>query len=340
MSDEVNPSLGTDLQSAADRIGKIVEPQPKAQEAAPEAPTEPQETGEQATEEASSATQEATEAEQAPEFNSISELAEALDMPLDDFLGKIKGKVKVNGIEQEVTLAQLRDGYQMESDYRRKTSELAEHRKSFETEREKITTELNRQYQEAQQLSSVLEQQLMAELNSIDWSALRSSDPAEFAARKAEYNDRYNQIQGVKREVMFALQSQANEVQQKQSEAIRELVAKETEKLNSVIPEMADEKKGKELRGKLKDYLRSEGFNDEEIGSIYDHRHVKLIHDAMAYRDLKSKGVETKNKVVQAPKLQRSGKPEGAKNQRAMADLRARLRKSGRIEDAADLIKL
>ena len=346
MTEEVNPSLGTDLQGAADRIGSILDPKPKATEAKPEAPTEREastatDKGEQVTEEASSETQEATaEAEQAPQFNSIQELAEALEMPLDEFLGKVKGKVKVNGVEQEVTLKELRDGYQMESDYRRKTSELAEHRKAFEAERERIATELGRQYQESQQLTGMLEQQLMADYNAVDWANLRASDPAEFAAKKQEYNDRFAQIQGIKQNVQFELQRQAQEAQQKQSYQLQTFLDEEKVKLKSAIPEMADEVKGKELRGKIKDYLRADGYSDEDIGSVYDHRHVKYLYKAMAYDELMSKKVETKHKVVQAPKLQKSGKTEGSGNQRAIADLRSKLRKSGRVEDAAALIKL
>jgi hypothetical protein len=350
MSTEANPP-GADLQSAADRIGNILNPQPEKKveakavpevEAPPETPTEPsQETGEIATEEAGNETQEAEPAEQAPEFNSITELAEALEMPLDDFLAKIKGKVKVNGEEREVTLAELRDGYQMESDYRRKTHELSENRKAFEAEREQIATELSRQYQEAQHLTGALEQQLVSEFQAIDWNHLRQTDAAEYAARRQEFNERMAEVQSIKQNVGYQLQRQAEEAAQKQAYELRQILQQESEKLAEAIPEFRDEAKAKEVKGKIKTFLRDYGFSDEEIGSIYDHRYVKILRDAIAYQDLKAKGVETKNKVVNAPKLTKPGSTDKTSAQnRAVQQLRDKLRKSGRVEDAANLIKL
>lgn len=341
--------MGADLQTAADRIGNIIEPPkptkpaPVKAEAPPETPTEPaKETGEQVTEEAGSEAQEAvTQEGETPDFNSLEELAEALELPLDDFLGKIKGRVKVNGEEKEVTLAELRNGYQMESDYRRKTHELAETRKAFESEREQVATELNRQYQEAQHLTGVLEQQLIGEFNSIDWNQLRAENPAEFAAKRQEFNERMANIQGIKQNVGFQLQRQAEEAAQKQAFELQNILQREAQKLTEVIPEFRDEAKAKEVKGKIKTFLRDFGFSDEEIGGIYDHRYVKILHDAMAYRELKSKGVETKNKVATAPKLAKPGTTDKSNsNNRKLADLRSRLRKSGRVEDAAELIKL
>ena len=347
---EANP-MGADLQTAADRIGTIIDP-PKPQkqakaveapapQAAPEAPTEPtKETGEQVKEEASNATQEAEQAEQAPEYNSLDELAEALEMPLDDFLAKIKARAKINGEEREVTLAELRNGYQMESDYRRKTSELAEHRKAFEAEREQIASELQRQFTEAQHLTGVLEQQLVGEYNQIDWNDLRVNNPAEYVARRQDFQDRMAQIQGVKQNVGAVLQQQAQEVAAKQANELQNILKVESERLQEAIPEFRDKAKADEIKGKMKGFLREYGFSDQDIGSIYDHRHVKIIHDAMAYRELKSKGVETKNKVTTAPKLAKPGTTEKTGNERAVRSLREKLRKSGRLEDAAGLIKI
>lgn len=345
---EANPQ-GADLQTAADRIGTLIEPpkptkpEPVKAEAPPETPTEPvKETGEQVVEQEASETQEAgTQEQQTPEFNSLEELAEALEMPLDDFLGKIKGRVKVNGEEKEVTLADLRKGYQMESDYRLKTHELAETRKSFEAEREQVATELSRQYQEAQHLTGMLEQQLIGDFNSIDWNQLRAENPAEYAAKRQEFNERMAQVQGIKQNVGYQLQRQAEEAAQKQAFDLQHILQQEAQKLTEVIPEFKDASKAQEVKGKIKTFLRDYGFSDQEIGGIYDHRYVKILHDAMAYRDLKSKGVETRNKVTIAPKLAKPGSTDkNSSKNRAVQELRSRLRKSGRVEDAASLIKI
>lgn len=348
MTEQANPSQGADLHAAADRIGNFLDPkpQPEVKEAQQkEVPQEAEST--EVTEQAQEAQDQPQEADtqetqEQPDFSSIQELAEALGLPVDDFLGKIKGKVKINGVEQEVTLADMRNGYQMEADYRRKTAELAEQRKSFETERERIAQEVNRQFTEAQAMTSVLEQQLTAEYQAIDWNHLRVSDPAEFAAKRQEFNDRYAQIQGIKHNVNATLQQQAEQVSQQQAQQLQKMLQEESERLSAAIPEFKDEAKAKAVKAELKDFLRTFGFKDEEIGNIYDHRHVLIIKDALEYRKLKSKGVEVKNKVVTAPKLQKPGSNESRSGteQNRIRDRIAKLKKSGRVEDAAELIKL
>jgi len=342
---EANPP-GADLHTAADRIGEIIDPKPQEEvEAKPETAPEvtEQETAQDSTE-ASDSPQEAEtqETQEQSDFSSIQELADAIGVPIDDFLGKIKGKVKINGVEQEVTLADMRNGYQMEADYRRKTSELAEQRKAFEAEREQTAQELSRQYAEAQQITSILDQQLTAEYQSVDWNNLRVTDPAEFAAKKQEFNERYNYIQGLKSNVNYQLQQQQEQMTHKQAVELHQMLQEESQRLAEAVPEFKDEAKAKAVKSEMKDYLKGLGYSEQEIGNIYDHRHVMILKDAMEYRKLKSKGVEVKNKVVTAPKLLKPGSNESRSDasQGAIRDKIARLKKTGKLEDAAALIKL
>jgi hypothetical protein len=346
MTEEANPTQGADLTAAADRIGSLISP---PAEKAPEAPqaeakaSQPQE-GEQIQQEQQEAQGQAQEAapqeSETPDFSTIQELAEAIGVPVDEFLGKIKGRVKINGVEQEVTLADMRNGYQMESDYRRKTAELAEQRKAFESERESVAQGIQRQFNEAQALTSVLEQQLTAEFQNLDWANLRVSDPAEFAAKRQEYNERFAHIQAIKANVENNLQQQAAYAQQQQQEQVKEILRQESERLAEALPEFRDPAKAKAVRGELRNFLQTMGYTDTEIATVFDHRQVMIIRDAMEYRKLKEKGVEVKNKVATAPKLSKPGSQESKAGNEAFRDKLAKLRKSGRVEDAAELIKL
>ena len=345
---EANPSPGADLHTAAERIGGILDPKPQKEvKEAPEPSPEPEKVAEAPAQESTDAPDQPQEAapqetQEQPDFSSIQELAEALGLPVDDFLGKIKGKVKINGVEQDVTLADMRNGYQMEADYRRKTSELAEQRKAFEAEREQTAQELSRQYTEAQQITGILEQQLTAEYQSVDWNNLRATDPAEFAAKRQEFNDRYNYVQGLKANVQNQLQQQTEKANQTQALELKQMLQDEAQRLAEAVPEFKDEAKAKAIKAEMKDFLKSLGYADQEIGNIYDHRHVMILKDAMEYRKLKSKGVEVKNKVQTVPKLLKPGSNEsrGDSNQIAIRERIARLKKTGRVEDAAALIKL
>lgn len=346
MTDAANPETGAEglsVDAAAEQLSGILSPPEKkpAQEAQPESEAPAPEVEQTEGDEAQESAQEATEAEQELAFQSLQELAEALEVPLDDLLGKVKAKVKIAGSEKDVTLAELRDGYQMESDYRKKTSELSEQRKAFEAERERLAQDITVRMNEAAQMSQFLEQQLMAEYNAVNWNELRQTDPAEFAARKQEYNERYMQIQQVKQGVALEIQRQQEEVHQKTQAEMRDLLQKEQARLVEKIPEFADETKAKQLKTEMREFLRGHGFTDAEINGVVDHRHVLMIRDAMKYRDLQSKKPAVTNKVKDAPKLLKPGsKPsKDSQNSEARRELLARLKKSGRAEDAAALIK-
>lgn len=349
MTEQANPQPGADLHTAAERISKLDQPQETETQTEPEQAkpeqevkqeVKQQETPEQETQEASSEPQEAETEEEQIQFETLSQFADALDMPFDDFLGNIKTTIKVAGAERDVTLSELRDGYQMEADYRRKTSELAEKRKEFDAEREHLTNELNTQFKEAQNLTGLLEQSLLAEFQAVDWNGLRQSDPAEFAARKQEFNDRHAQIQQARNQINDEIRKQYTEQQDEQKEKYKQILEGEKEKLIDAIPDFGNEEKAKALTANISDYLKAQGFNDGEIDQIYDHRHLLVIRDAMAYRELKTRQPEVKNKVVNAPKLQKPGSGQKPSGEKVRQQLRSRLKKSGRVEDAAALIKL
>lgn len=272
-------------------------------------------------------------------LETLEELAEATGLPLDQLLN-IKARTKVDGEEKAIPLSEIVKSYQLEGHVNKKSMELAEQRKAFEADREKQSVELTNRLKEAEALSTHLEQNLLAEYNAIDWTALRNTDPAEFAARKQEYNERYAQIQGLKQRALFETQRLYQEQANKQSEEFKKIIETESARLVESIPEWKDEAKAKAGKAEIKDYLKSMGFNDQEIGSIYDHRHVKLIRNAMLYEKASKKVNIEQKKVANLPKVLKAGtQPNKGDAQREKEkEHLARLRKSGRLEDAAAII--
>lgn len=284
--------------------------------------------------------QEAETESQELSFESIQQLADSLEVPIDVIMDKVKAKVKVAGEEREVTLKELRDGYQMESDYRKKTSELSEQRSALAAEHERVANELSARFQEAQQINGYLEQQLLGEYNRVNWSELRSTDPAEFAALKQEYNERFNHIQQLKVVVQQQLQAAHDEREQKQSESFRRMVEEESERLKAAIPDFADAEKSKAIKSQMKDYLQTYGYSDHEINQVYDHRHVMILKDAMAYRAMQAKRPELTKKIVNVPSVLKPGSSKSkqeAKSEQLRQKLQ-RVKSTGSTQDLASLL--
>jgi hypothetical protein len=344
------------LETAAESFGTLLDIEDGTVEAT-EAPDEVvEEPDEQEPEEESSDTEEESEdteeeSEEEPgdseeseeeKFERLTELAEALEMPIEDFMASIKTTVKVNGEEKEVSLSDLKNGFQMESDYRQKTADLAEQRRAFEAEQARKIQEIQSHAEQSIDLADVLEQQLSGEYESVNWNQLRSESPAEYAALKQEYNDRFSQIQQLKESVKQNQEFAQREMLTKQFEYHQNVLKEEGSKLLEAIPEWHDSDKAKTGKTELASYLKSEyGFDDQAIGNLIDHRSVVIARKAMLYDRMNNKAKVAEKKVSKLPKIMKPGAKKGkdeVKSYKRTEQLK-RLRKSGHVNDAAELFK-
>jgi vacuolar-type H+-ATPase subunit I/STV1 len=242
---------------------------------------------------------------------------------------KPRYKAKVGGEEVEVELDELINGYQRSKDYTQKSQALAEQRKAIEAERqhlEQVKQERMAYAQKLKALDSFLSQQNKGE----DLEVLKDTDPIGYAVKVAEQSQREKQLAVVRAEQnRIAQQQQAEQQQQFQNH-----LKSESEKLTSVIPELATPK-GDAIRKEIREYAKSVGWSDQELASVYDHRAVLTLYKAMKFEQLQKGKPETLKKVQQAPRMLKPGtsapNPKSAQDKQVMQ----RLRQSGKVRDAA-----
>ena len=238
--------------------------------------------------------------------------------------------VKVDGEEMEVDLNELRNGYQRQADYTRKSQSLAEQRKTYEANVQAVQAE-RQQYSQALE---ILAQNQNAELNhfqNIDWTALKESDPMEYMEKRIEFQDAREKISQVQNERTRL--HQQNQAEMK--DVLQEKVRTEAESLVKALPEYADPSSN--LKNELRDYTLGLGFSPEDVDGITDHRVVLVLHKAMMGD--KSKKAPTAKKTKSVPKVVKSGTPQ-TKAQRIKKGVQAkreRLAKTGHQRDAADV---
>lgn len=227
--------------------------------------------------------------------------------------------VEVDGKQVELTAEQIAEAYKnglRQDDYTRKTMQVSEERKAIEAERQKATQERNEYAQKlstySQQLAFVIEEQ-----SNIDWNALIEQDPVEFLKQKHLYEQRQAEAQKINDEL-----SNISQVQQKErEEQLGNYLKEQSEKLLEKIPAWKDAEKAKAERAEIKEFMKSDGFTDDEIAQIYDHRHVLLIRDAMQFRRLLKEAPTATKRVETAPvRAERSGTlSEGQNSQKQQA---------------------
>lgn len=326
------------VSSAAEALtGLLGAPEPpKEQEGQPTEAETPTDGGETETPEASAEEGEAQEAT----LETLDQLAEATGLTVDAIMN-LRAKAKVDGNESEVQLSEVLKSYQLSKHVNSESQELANQRKAFEAERETRVQELNQRLTEAQALTQAMEQSLLAEYNGIDWTTLRNTDAAEFAAKKQEYNERWQQIQNTKYHALAHAQKLQQEQQQKLAQEMQKTLEAESKRLIEVIPEWKDEGKRTAEQAEVKSYMRNLGFSDQDLASIMDHRHVRIIRNAMLYEKASKQATIAQKKVSTLKPVLKPGaqlSKADAKREVSKESL-ARLRKTGHVRDAAKAIE-
>ena len=242
---------------------------------------------------------------------------------------KPRYKVKASGEEVEVELDELIKGYQQGTDYTKKSQALAEQRKAIEAERshlEYVKQERQAYAQKLQALDSFLTQQHQG----VDLEVLKETDPIGYAVAVAEQSQREKQLAVVRNEQQRIAQQQ----QAEQQASLQNHLRNESEKLVSLIPELATPQ-GDAVRKQIRDYAKSVGWTDQELSSVYDSRAVNTLYKAMKYEQLQKSKPELNKKLQSAPKMMRSGTsvPQAKSSQDKQA--MQRLRETGKVQDAA-----
>ena len=251
--------------------------------------------------------------------------------------------VKVDGEEIEVNLDELIKGYSRQSDYTRKTQELASERTKVNDLVQQWANELSQTQAEREQYMQALGQFVttnMAGLErfaNIDWQSLKEEDPMEFFSKKEEYREAQEKIQQAQYQYQVEQQKQAEEL-----EKVRQLALKEEhEKLILAVPEWKDKDKRSQLVNDISSYGLQNGYTKEELSNVVDHRQLILMMKAQKYDALQNSDVKAK-KVKNKPKVVRSGKGSNKKQDTARSKRIAsmkRLKQSGKPEDAASLFE-
>ena len=250
--------------------------------------------------------------------------------------------VTVNGEEQAVTLDELLSGYSRQSDYTRKTQEIASERKGMEELQQQYNSHVAQIQQERQQYVEALTNMIssqgseLEQYSNIDWDTLRESDPIEYVTAKEQYREAQERVQGMQYQQQQAAQAQQAEM----TKAHHQVVQAERGKLVEALPEWGDPDKQKELSAGLQSYARDQGFSQQELNNLVDHRSVLVLLKALQYDKLQNSDVKSK-KLKNKPKVIRSGTgttSKGTSKSKRAAKMK-RLQGSGHVDDAASILE-
>jgi hypothetical protein len=240
-------------------------------------------------------------------------------------------EVEINGTVYEVP-KELEQGFLFQKDYTQKTQTLADQRREVELQQKQVE-----QIQKEQTFIG----EVQPDLNNIAYLNAQIEQMSE---------DLKNNISNLTSEEMFkkkieldglkdqstalqqSLQMKYKEFEEAQQDSYRELLEQGAQVLKQSIPDWNEEK-----QTQVRDYALGEGLTQQEVASIIDPRHVKILWKAAQYDSLQQNVKGAKAKVKEAPtirpksrsamtdatkqKISNTKRLKGAKTSRAKAEV-------------------
>ena len=289
MANEQAESSALETNDLADLASFLDQPDEQESTEDTEATPADESTGEADTDEP--ANDEQDEADDEPQGDDEDEPA-----PVEKITVKVKGE---NGEDEtlELTPEDISASYLRQRDYTRKTQELAKRENEavqFLTQKHE---EVRSHYLQQAELSRAAIVQMAGIKTEDELASLASSDPAAWVAETQRQRQISNYLNGLNQQIEGEKQQAKAQADQRSAQAMKQAYETAWQELSK---DGIDKPK---LQKIYADVGKAYGFTNEELGAVYDHRLVRALKDAAAYRALQAQKPAVMQKAQAAPRM-------------------------------------
>jgi hypothetical protein len=277
--------------------------------------------------------------QQEPEPQTVSTADVAKYLGVDESMldvdedGTIKVRTKIDGKDGAAKFSDLLKDYQLRGHAENKAREVAEREKAIQARAQEVEQHAQAKLQQVEHLTKIAAGQLMREYQGINWEALRQQDPGQYAALRADFQERNTQLQAALQSVGYQQQQQAQQAEGQR----RAFLAEQAEKLPELIPEWKDQAIAQKERGEIRDWALKAGFQAAEVDNLTHAHHVAVMRKAMQYDKLQQSKPAIENKVRTAPKLVKPGQSQEVDSKtQNLRNLKTQIKASGGKRGIAD----
>lgn len=241
--------------------------------------------------------------------------------------------VKIDGTEKQVTLDELKRGYSGQKYIQKGMADTAETKKSLEQQQQQIA-------QERQMLMQMVQQVQNGNVPSIPEypsEELQASDPLGYLEKEAEYRRAVDKRQQFDQQVNYLAQQEAQQRQQQNNQFLEQ----QAQRLSEWMPEFADPEKRnvfiQDISSKAKKHY---DLTDEQIGTVKTAEEVRILNDALKWRDLQANKGKAQQKAEGARPVVKPAAKRAANSGRVSKAKKAEaaMRRTGSIDDVADFL--
>lgn len=194
------------------------------------------------------------------------------------------------GDTYEVPLQELKQGYMRETDYRQKTQNLAEERRTAHQTIQQKFQEVERFAADLGQITAA--QQQLEQFEKLDWNGLYEQDPAQATRLQGQYL----MLKDKQRELLGGYQAMQQQLASERMQAFHQATQEAVEHLRKAVPNFGDT-----TLKSMRDYGLKEGFTAQELANVADKRMFMVLHKAAQWDALQAKKPEVANKVKALP---------------------------------------
>lgn len=261
----------------------------------------------------------------------------------------LRHSVRSGDDEREVGMHELVMGYQRGREHETAMQTLTREREAFNadvqarTQRlDAVETQVNAALQMAASQQQLEIDAVNQQYSTVDWAQLRISNPAEFAARRQEYESALRGAAERRQQTEHQIATTVHELNAARETQRKEAIERGQRELPKLIPSWSDPKVAHAEGTELSAYLAAEfGASDEDVQSILDPRALRLAYDSWQLHKLRAAAAEAReNNRAGGAKPAQPGRQQSPQFRRRRAQARRvndadqRLRETGRQEDA------
>jgi hypothetical protein len=226
------------------------------------------------------------------------------------------------------TISDLIQGNLRDRDYRQKTMEAAEVRRTYEAQSTAVKERETQLEQHSQYLADLI-RSIVPEMPGPDMLA---SDPQGYLQQRASAEQWHQHLAYLDSQRQMTAQQRQAEAQQQQGEVVQ----REWNALLEKIPAFKDKAKFTAFANDATKYGADYGFSPQEISGIgRDHRQVLVLRKAILWDKLQASKTTVQKKVEGRPAVQKGGKRLNPAEHRARngSEALTKARATGTVDD-------
>lgn len=213
---------------------------------------------------------------------------------------------------QSISLGELKANGMFQSTFTRKTEELKQYKSQLDQEHNERVAQATEEIRKQREFILEFAGEFIPQEPTLE---MLREDPLGYMEAKATYEERMKKLNTLAEQ----RQGESQQLTAKQQQEAQEFAASEWGKFLEVIPKLKDEKKLEAFRNDVKEVaIKEYGLAPDELKNVIDHRYMRVLHDAIAYRKLVQKSKTVPAAVAAKPKLQAN------KQRMSIPDVKAR----------------